>query len=207
MKGSTMREPARREARYQDLLNAPPEMIAEILDGELVLHPRPAPPHADTCVSILADVSRLRRRKGGPPGGWQILLEPEIHLDHPREITVPDVAGWRFERLPRVPPKSTMLTVAPDWVCEILSPSTIRDDRTRKMRIYARNRVPSLWLVDPQNQILEVYQLGGEFYQQIGAYSGDERVSVPPFTELELDLSQWWTEGAADEESGAEGEE
>jgi Uma2 family endonuclease len=195
-----MSEPARSEATYQDLLNAPPDMIAEILDGELVLHPRPAPPHAETASAIMGVLYPLRSRRGDPPGGWHLLIEPEVHLQHPREIVVPDLAGWRRERLPRLPPRSTLLTLAPDWVCEVISPSTARDDRTRKMRIYARNQVPYLWLVDPIVQVLEVFELGGRFYQQIAAWSGDQRVQAPPFPEVELELAEWWIEEDASTE-------
>jgi len=167
-------------------------MVAEILDGELVLHPRPAPPHADTSAAIVGDLAPLRRRGGTPPGGWRILFEPEIHLLE--SIVVPDIAGWHRARLPHLPRKSTMLTLPPDWVCEILSPSTVKTDRTMKMRIYARHQVQHVWLVDPVAQVLEVFQLGGEFWQRVAVGSGSDRVNVPPFESLELDLSEWWEE-------------
>ncbi len=187
-----MSQAARRKATYQDVLNAPSDMIAEILDGELVLHPRPAPPHSVTAMGIAVGLGPVRRLRGGdrPPGGWHLLFEPELHLLD--DLIVPDLAGWRRERLPHVPKKSVLLTMAPDWVCEILSPSTVQDDRTRKMRIYARHRVQHVWLVDPIAQVLEVFQLGGEFWQRVAVAAGIERISVPPFPELEFDLGEWW---------------
>jgi Uma2 family endonuclease len=195
MRENLMSEPARRRATYQDVLNAPPEMIAEIFDGELVLHPRPAPPHADTAMGIAAGLAAMRRRRGSSPGGWHLLFEPELHLQG--DVVVPDIAGWRRERLPHVPPKSTLLTAPPDWACEILSPSTVRTDRTAKMRTYARHGVKHVWLVDPSARVLEVFQLAGELWQRVAVGSDLERVRVPPFEEVELDLGEWWEEEAS----------
>lgn len=188
-----MRDPARRTATYQDVLNAPAHLVAEIIDGDLLLHPRPSTVHADAATGIVSVLAPLRRRGGDSPGGWQVLFGPELHLFD--EILVPDVAAWRRERLPRIP-QAAFLTLAPDWVCEILSPATARLDRSKKMRSYARNRVEYLWLVDPGVQLLEVFRLGGEFWQQVAVATGSERVRMPPFEEIELELAQWWEEAA-----------
>lgn len=183
--------PATRQASYQDVLNAPPHLIAEIIDGELQLQPRPSASHADAATGIVSVLAPLRRRGGDAPGGWQILFEPELHLAE--DIVVPDVAGWRRERLPHVP-KAAFLTLAPDWVCEVLSPATARIDRSKKMRLYARTGVEYLWMVDPLVQVLEVFRLGGEFWQQVAVGTGSERVRMPPFEEVEVDLVDWWGE-------------
>lgn len=192
--------PARRAASYQDVLNAPPHLVAEIIDGELSLQPRPAPAHAETSFHMAGTLAPLRRRGGdGGPGGWRFMDEPELHLDE--QVLVPDMAGWRIERMPKTP-RAAFITLPPDWVCEILSPSTARIDRTSKMRIYARHRVQHVWLVDPLSQLLEVYSLAGEFWQRTHALSGSDQQRIPPFEEIELDLSQWWADL---EDSEAEG--
>jgi Uma2 family endonuclease len=192
--------PARKKAGYEDVLNAPEHMIAEVIDGTLYTLPRPAPRHAAAASGITIDVGGFgRRRGGGGEGGWRILAEPELHLGE--EIVVPDVAGWRRERMPQLPSEA-YFTLPPDWVCEVISPRTARIDRTTKKRIYARHRVEWLWLVDPAARTLEVLQLADEFWQEVQLFSGDERVHPLPFEGLEVDLSLWW-EGAP-EDAGPE---
>ena len=141
-----MAEPAERQATYEDLMQVPPHLVAEILSGRLVTHPRPAPRHA-VASSSLGDelVGPFQKGRGGP-GGWWVLDEPELHLD--ADVLVPDIAGWRRERMPTMP-ETAWFGIAPDWVCEILSPSTAREDRVVKMPIYVRAGVSHLWLVDP----------------------------------------------------------
>ena len=191
--------PARRPVSYQDVLNAPPHLIAEIIDGELFLQPRPASAHAETSAHMVGTLAPLwGRGGGGSPGKWRILFEPELHLEE--QVLVPDIAGWRTERMPRNPHKA-FITLQPDCVCEILSPSTAKVDRTSKMRIYARHRVQHVWLVDPISQLLEVYQLAGEFWQRTHALEGIERHRIPPFEEIEFELSQWWADLEEPEEN------
>ncbi|MGE0682703.1 MAG: Uma2 family endonuclease, partial [Candidatus Binatia bacterium] len=115
--------PAQRRATYEDLLKVPDILIAEILDGELITSPRPASPHARAASVLIQDVGPFDRQTGGPggPGGWWILFEPELHLD--ADILVPDLAGWRRERMP-VLRDMPYFAQAPDWVCEVVSPST-----------------------------------------------------------------------------------
>jgi len=186
-------EPKKR-ATYQDVIDAPEHLIAEILGGELVLTPTPAPPHQKA--SLL-----LARRLGGPfedgvggPGGWSFVHETEIHFSTDGlEVLVPDLAGWRRERVSEMP-KTAALHVAPDWVCETLSPSTEKIDRTRKMAIYAREGVSHLWLLDPKQRRLEAYRL------KEGAWRACEPPSDParpdfrgePFGAVPLDLSNIW---------------
>lgn len=185
-----MGSPARKQASYQDVLDAPEHLVAEVINGTLYTQPRPAPRHAAAASGITADVHVFGRRRGGDgAGGWWILAEPELHLGD--EIVVPDVAGWRRERMPQLP-KEAYFTLAPDWVCEVISPRTARVDRTLKKRIYARHRVEWLWLVDPLARSLEVNQLAGEFWQDVQGFAGDEHARPLPFEGLEVDLSLWW---------------
>ena len=133
----------KRNATYDDLCALPDHMVAEIIDGDLFASPRPASPHA-LASSMLG--AALIAGFGGEPGGWWILDEPELHFG--RDVLVPDLAGWRRERMPTVPDVAAF-ELAPDWTCEVISPSTGEIDRGRKMRVYARERVGHLWMVDP----------------------------------------------------------
>ena len=144
-----------KRATYEDVLSAPENKVAEILDGELFLSPRPAPRHAVACSSLNgALVPFVDGQKG--PGGWWILFEPELHFGE--DVVVPDLGGWRRERLPAIP-DTAFFSLAPDWVCEVLSPSTERIDRGRKLRIYAGAGVAHAWFVNPVERTLEVLRL------------------------------------------------
>jgi Uma2 family endonuclease len=186
---------AQRQATYEDLLKVPDIFITEIVDGELVTSPRPASPHARAASSIGQDVSPFDRRPGSPggPGGWRILFEPELHLG--ADILVPDLAGWRRERMP-VLEDVAYFEQAPDWVCEVASPGTAHLDRVRKMPIYARERVGHLWLVHPSLQTLEVYRLEGQHWVVASSHARAEGARAEPFEAIALDMSRWWLEEA-----------
>jgi Uma2 family endonuclease len=186
-----MAEPARRRATYTDVLNAPAHHVAQILDGELHVHPRPAPPHAMATAVLGMDLGSAFQRGRGGPGGWWILDEPELHLGQEPDILVPDLAGWRVERMPEVP-STAYFTLAPDWVCEALSESTRRIDRGPKMRIYAREQVPHVWMVDPVAQSLEVFRLDGATYRFVASHEGDVTVGIEPFAAVEIELAALW---------------
>jgi Uma2 family endonuclease len=184
-------EPKRR-ATYEDLMQVPDTKVAEIIDGELIVSQRPASPHAVASSLIGVDLTGpFHRHPGDPagPGGWWILDEPEIHLGE--DVLVPDLAGWRQSRMPTVP-NAPFFTLAPDWACEIVAPSTGRIDRTRKMRIYAREGVGNLWLVDPIARTLEVYRLDEGRWIVASTHGGDEMVRAEPFAAVELALTRWW---------------
>ncbi len=195
----------RRKATYQDLMEVPNHLVAEIIDGELITSPRPAPRHALTSSVLLSDLMgpfHFGTGGGGEgPGGWWILNEPELHLgkEEEEEIVVPDVAGWRRDRMPRLPEEEAFFRMAPDWVCEVVSPSTVRLDRVRKMAIYAREKVPHLWLIDPLARTLEVYRLKADGWFVESTHAGAERVRVEPFDAEELDMNRWWLPPAAGE--------
>jgi Uma2 family endonuclease len=182
---------AQRQATYEDLLKVPDILIAEIVDGELVTSPRPAFPHAQVTSAVNQDLGPFSRRPGGPggPGGWRILFEPELHLG--ADILVPDLAGWRRERMP-VLADEPYSELAPDWVGEVVSPSTARIDRVRKMPIYVRERVGHLWFIHPGLQTLEVYRLEGQQWVVASSHAGANSVRAEPFEAVELDMSRWW---------------
>ena len=187
-----MAEPAARGPRYEDLFEIPEHLVAEIVDGEIHATPRPSPRHARASSVIGSNLlERFDRRTGDPdrPGGWSILDGTELHLGS--DIVVPDLAGWRRERLPRIP-EAPYFTLAPDWVCEVLSPTTEQLDRSKKKRIYAREGVAHLWLVNPVIRTLEIYRKAGAFWQELATYAGDEKVRAEPFEAVEIDLRRWW---------------
>ena len=186
-----MSEP-RRKATYDDLCAVPEHFVAEIVGGELVTSPRPRPRHAHATSAIGAQLFDPFNRPPGDPkeiGGWWILFEPELHLGE--DVLVPDVGGWRRSRMAKLP-EEVGIKVAPDWVCEVLSPTTTRLDRLRKMPIYARERIEHCWLVDPLASTLEVYRLNGGRFEMTGTHRGAERVRLAPFEAVELDLGRWW---------------
>jgi Uma2 family endonuclease len=186
-----MSQKPRRPATYEDLEALPPHQVGEIIAGELYASPRPATPHARAA-------SRLGITLGGPfdvggtgLGGWIILDEPELHLGG--DILVPDLAGWRRERMPKLP-RVPALTLAPDWVCEVLSASTEARDRAAKLPAYAREGVRHVWLIDPEVRTLEVFRLEGPRYVLLGTYEAQASVHAEPFEALALSLGVLWEE-------------
>jgi Uma2 family endonuclease len=177
-------KPLKKGATYDDLVHVPEHYVAEMFDGELYASPRPAFPHARAAGVLLGKLGGSFDFGDGP-GGWLIYIEPELHFGN--DVLVPDLAGWRRERLPSVP-RDAFLTVAPDWICEVLSPSTEYIDRSKKLRIYAREGVTDAWLVDPLRQSLEVRALESGNLEHIEEHHGSVRVRVRPFDAIELEL-------------------
>lgn len=168
-------------------------MVAEVIDGELRLSPRPAKPHAAAASALGEELGPPFKRGRGGPGGWIILYEPEVHLGE--DILVPDLAGWRRERMPALVADTPFFTLAPDWIVEVLSPRTAKYDRTDKLRIYARERVPWAWLVDPVARTLEVLALDASGHWVMrGSFRDDARVRAEPFDAIELDLAVLWAD-------------
>lgn len=179
-------------ATYDDLKALPENVVGEILAGELVVSPRPSSPHAHASSLIGADlVGPFHRGPQGPggPGGWWILDEPELHFHG--DVVVPDLAGWRHARMPRMP-RVAAFELAPDWVCEIVSERTGKHDRGAKAAIYAREGVPHYWLVDPADRLIEVRRLQNGAWVVVGTYEDDARARIEPFGEIELDIGRWW---------------
>jgi Uma2 family endonuclease len=186
-------DPAQRRATYEDLLQVPDRFIAEIIDGELLTSPRPASPHSYAASSIMQDVGPFSRSLGGSDGrgGWWILFEPELHFG--TDVLVPDLAAWRRDRMP-ILENVAYFEQAPDWVCEVISPSTGRTDRVRKMPIYAHEQVAHIWLVDPLQRTLEVYRLEEQGWFLVSSYGDSGSVHAEPFEALEIDINRWWLE-------------
>ncbi len=183
--------PFDREATYDDLMKVPDTMVAELAGGELHASPRPALPHAVTTSALGILIGGPYGFGRGGPGGWWILYEPELHFG--RDVLVPDLAGWRRSRL-AVVPAAPWLELAPDWACEILSPSTASFDRTRKLRVYAREGVATAWLIDPTTRTLEVLRLATGRWTILGVHAGNDIVRAEPFAETDLDLALLWTD-------------
>jgi Uma2 family endonuclease len=186
-------------ATWDDLLGVEEGYLGEIVNGELVVTPRPGPPHTETASDlgiVLGGPFRLGR---GGPGGWVIAFEPRVLFIE--DIRVPDLAAWRVERYQR--PERGPYTVVPDWVCEILSEDTAIEDRVEKLPLYARARVPFVWLIDPVGFSLEVYELSQGRYFLGQAASGKASLRVPPFDAIELELSLLWGDRYPKTEPGA----
>lgn len=170
----------------------PETMVAEILDGELHTQARPAPRHAKAAFVLGGELHNPFRRGRGGPGGWVLLFEPEIHLGPRPDKVVPDLAGWRRERMPDELGADAHYTLAPDWVCEVLSTGTEAVDRGKKMRIYRREGVGNVWLLNPTTRTLEIYRLEGGRWVLLETYEGSTTVRAEPFDGFELDLSLLW---------------
>lgn len=179
----------RRIASYDDVLAAPGDVVAEVVAGTLHTSPRPRLRHAGVATVLGEELGPPFRRGRGGPGGWLILDEPELHLG--ADIVVPDLAGWVRSRLPELP-DTAYLELAPDWACEVLSPSTAAFDRRDKLPVYARERVQHVWLVDPASRVLEVLRLDGPGYRIVATFAGDDVARAEPFDALALELRALW---------------
>ncbi len=183
---------APRRATYEDVRAAPRNMVAEVIDGVLHLHPRPAKPHAAAATALGEELGPPFKRGRGGPGGWLLLDEPELHLGD--DILVPDLAGWRREHMPSIVADLPYFELAPDWACEVLSPSTERHDRREKLLIYRRAQVSHVWLVNPVQRTLEVLGLNGDHYAILDVFRDDQRVRARPFDAIELELGLLWAD-------------
>jgi len=189
---------SRVKATYDDVLRLPEHVVGEIVGGELFVSPRPSLGHAHSAGGVHSQVwGPFNRGPNDPegPGGWWILFEPELHLRE--DVLVPDPAGWRRERLPRGP-RGPYAEVAPDWVCEVLSPSTRSLDRGRKLSVYAREAAGHVWLLDPIEKTFEIFRLNDDAHYVLRTVYGadDARVRAEPFDAIELDLLRLWLDEA-----------
>jgi len=189
----TLELPPPGTATYADIEALPERYVGELIDGTLYAQPRPASPHA-RAASVLG--SRLFAAfdgpggsEGGPPGGWWLLDEPELHFGG--DVLVPDIAGWRRERMPRMP-DVPWFELAPDWLCEVASPSTQRLDRTLKLERYHRAGVAHVWLVEPLPRRIEVLRRGAEGWLLVASHFEEELARIEPFTALDLALGELW---------------
>src|SRR3954464_12961281 len=178
-------------ATYADLEKVPENMIAELIDGDLYTSPRPAGPHARFASALAMDIGPPHDRGRSGPGGWWIVFEPEVHFILNEQVLVPDLGGGGREPMPPIP-KDQRFIVTPDWVCEVISPSSLRIDRGKKMRIYAEHGVPWMWLVDPIGRTPEVLPLNVDNWKYVPPFTGDDVVRAEPFPEAEIDLASIW---------------
>ncbi len=178
-------------ATYQDVLDAPPHMVAELIGGTLYTMPRPAIPHSLASSALGIELgARFHKGRGGP-GGWWILFEPELHLGD--DVVVPDLAGWRRKRVP-VMPDAAYWTTRPDWLCEVLSPSTRVMDLGPKRNIYAREGIPHMWLIDANERRLDAFELRDREWSLLARLHGDQEVSLPPFQAVSFSLGELWVD-------------
>jgi Uma2 family endonuclease len=180
----------RPRATYKDLLEVPDTMVAEILDGELYGSPRPAMRHSRASLVLGRLLDPYDQGRSGP-GGWWFLFEPEIHLGG--DVLVPDLAGWRRDRWPEIP-DTAATALAPDWICEVISPSTERIDRVHKLPIYAREGVEHAWLINPQARTLEVFRRAEKGWTLLSTHGGEESVRAEPFEAIAIVLPDLWGE-------------
>ena len=178
-----------KRATYADVEAAPEDVIAEIIDGELVTQPRPAPRHNAAASQLILELGSPFQKGRGGPGGWIFLFETEVKFGE--DVLVPDVSAWRAERFTSHP-ETNYVSVRPDWVCEILSASTETRDRTVKRRIYADYGVPHYWLLDPRQQILEAFELADGKWMLSGSWRSADMVSAPPFDAITFSLADLW---------------
>ena len=177
---------ARRLATYQDVLDAPAHQTAQIVDGDLILQPRPTRAHARASTRLGGRLDGPYDQGEGGPGGWILLDEPELHLGP--HILVPDLAGWRRSRMPVIEP-GAYFDLAPDWVCEVLSPSTAALDRGRKADLYASFDVGHLWLFDVDARQIEAFENASRRWLRLGAFAGTEE-RIAPFDAVPLDVTR-----------------
>ncbi|MBK1632468.1 hypothetical protein CKO31_17320 [Thiohalocapsa halophila] len=176
---------------YQQLESLPPGLIGEILNGQLHTQPRPTGRHAYAASALVAELFTSFSKGRGGRGGWWIIDEPELHLLEDVEVDVPDIAGWRRERMPSVP-DGHRFTVVPDWVCEILSSSTESKDREIKLPIYARFGVAFAWPLDPRKRTLETDALDDGAWRETGRFADRDQVRAPPFDAVVIALDGLW---------------
>ena len=187
---SALSQNQKKSATYAELEALPPHLVGEIIDGELIASPRPASLHARAATRLWTRLDGPFDDGKGGPGGWVILYEPELHIGG--QVLVADLAGWRRTRMPEMPDVAAF-ELAPDWVCEVVSPSTAKIDRSHKMRHYAAATVNHVWLVDPTATTLEIYRLDGEGWRLVHTYAGDVTIRPEPFDAVDLELGSLWS--------------
>lgn len=174
---------------YEELINLPESLTGQILNGQLYAHPRPSGKHVLVSSNLGIEIGGPYHRGKGGPGGWWILQEPEVHFVLDEQVAVPDVAGWRKERMPTIP-DGHKFDIVPDWICEVLSPSTESIDREIKKPLYARSGVQYLWLISPKSKTLEAFKLVAGDWAAQGVFSGNEKVCIEPFELLDIPLDE-----------------
>ena len=197
-----MNEPARALATYRDLLRLPEDVWGEVLGGEVVTAPAPLPRHSKSQGALRSFVGRPYDDDDGHggPGGWWVFVEVDVELTA-HDVVRPDLAGWRRERL-LDPGTQRPIRVAPDWVCEVLSPSTASRDRNQKRTLYHRHGVGHYWLVDPEARLVEVFAHAEVGWTLVGTYGDEDTVALPPFLEVEVPIGRLFLPRPTDDDAG-----
>ena len=177
----------RERATYEDLVRLPENMVGELIDGELYAWPRPRPRHGHSALRLGGRIEAAFDSGDGGPGGWVILPEPELHLE--ADVLVPDIAGWRIEHWTHEG-DAVGITVRPDWVCEVMSPSTASHDRRKKMPIYASHGVSHAWIVEPTQKTIEVFRLENARWSLLATCGEEDKMRAEPFEAIEFDLAR-----------------
>ena len=178
---------------YEDLLGLPENMRGEIIYNELIVNPRPSPIHQEAMLGMSTRLnSGVGKKRSGGSGDWVFLTEPELRRDG--HIFIPDIAGWRASRIEADFYLKASISSKPDWVCEIQSPSTARVDRVKKWRLYYDLQIPYYWLLEPATKNLIALKYGKEGWISLGSFGGEIPVRVEPFSDLEIDLNEFWVE-------------
>jgi Uma2 family endonuclease len=174
---------------YEALLALEDGVKAEVISGSLEVLPGPLPRHGRAQRTLGSFIGKPFDDDDGlgGPGGWWIFLEVDVQLSE-HDIVRPDLSGWRRERL--ADPDERPFTTAPDWACEILSPSTARRDRVTKRHLYAKHGIRHYWLLDPDTRTLEALELRDGVWIEVGVYDDTATVRLPPFTEVELPIGR-----------------
>ena len=173
------------DALYRQVAALPTGVTGEILErGILRTMSRPGKAHRLAAKRAGRDLGDFDENLGGQ--GWWIEVEAEVRLlgDY---LTVPDLAGWRVERVPAL--GENPIAIAPDWACEILSPTTARDDRRLKLPLYARAGISWIWLVDTDARQVEIYETIDD--RATFAFATGEGAVLPPFDQT-LDVGTWF---------------
>lgn len=181
---------AKKFATYSDILALPDHLIGEIINGELIVSPRPSPRHARSASALGGTIFNLFDQGSDGSGGWWILFEPEIHFSS--DVIVPDLAGWKKELVPMLPTSKAYFEILPNWVCEVLSKKTAGIDRVKKLPIYAKAKVDYVWLVNPDQKTLEIYLREDQKWMLLNAFEGNQLVRAAPFDAIELNIANLW---------------
>lgn len=190
-----MAAPAKRTATYADIEALPEGVTGELIHGALHTQPKPSPRHMSVATALSGELASPFQKGRGGPGGWVFLMETEIKFGE--NILVPDIAGWRRERLTSLP-HTNWMTVRPDWICEATSPATALRDRHYKRDIYGLAGVPHYWIIDPRARLLEVFQLENKKWTLFGTYSAGSDVAAPPFEAYSFPMDVLWPLGDPD---------
>jgi len=172
-------------ATAADLARIPPERGAEVVEGHVVYKASPSFSHG----YVQGQIGGLLRFGSGGRGatGWWLVTEPDVELEA-HEVYRPDLAGWRRERVPSIPTE-VPIRLRPDWVCEVLSPSTAGRDLSAKLRGYHRSGIPHYWVVDPEHHTLVIYRWQSDTYAVAGSAGLGDTIQAEPFA-VDLSVAQ-----------------